>query len=55
MRALEAIEQLERFDPEAEVVVATVIGTRRVKDIGRRERPDLGVHPIIYLDGTEEV
>ena len=49
MTARELIIQLERFDPNAQVVVATPDGARFTKDVGRRERSALDVHPVIYL------
>lgn len=45
----ELIKELERFDPDAQVAVATPYGARFASDVGRRDRPVLGVHPVIYL------
>jgi hypothetical protein len=53
MTTHELIVQLERFDPNAQVVVATPDGARFTKDVGRRERSALDVHPVIYLAEDE--
>lgn len=55
MKVREVIVQLERFDPEAEVVIEGSGGALRISDIGRRERPELGAHPIIYLLDTSDI
>jgi hypothetical protein len=47
--AQEMITQLERFDPRAPVVVLVNEKAIAVGDVGLRDRPFEGAHPLIYL------
>lgn len=50
----ELIDELKRFDGSALVTVEAPEGhSATVVDVGRRDRPALGVHPKLYLGGLD--
>lgn len=50
MNVRELITELQRFDGEMPVVV----DGRLVTNVGLRDRPDVGVHPQLYLAADEK-
>ena len=53
MTVREVIAELERFDLDAPVRVSLLGDAYKVRDIGRRDRPATGVHPLLHVGAAD--